>query len=51
MSGSPFMSALIVLISLLFLVLGYAYGRGAGTIKDATAAIGLVTKTGVTSQV
>jgi aminobenzoyl-glutamate transport protein len=45
MSGSPFMSALIVLISLLFLVLGYAYGRGAGTIKDATAAIGLVTKT------
>ena len=45
MSGSPFMSALIVLISLLFLVIGYAYGRGAGTIKDATAAIGLVTKT------
>jgi aminobenzoyl-glutamate transport protein len=45
MSGSPFMSALIVLISLLFLVIGYAYGRGAGTIKNATAAIGLVTKT------
>ncbi|OYW52480.1 MAG: p-aminobenzoyl-glutamate transporter [Hyphomicrobium sp. 32-62-53] len=45
MSGSPFMSALIVLISLLFLVVGYAYGRGAGTIKDATAAIGLITKT------
>nr|MCU0955689.1 AbgT family transporter [Hyphomicrobium sp.] len=45
MSGSPFMSALIVLISLLFLVLGYAYGRGAGTIENATAAIGLVTKT------
>lgn len=45
MAGSPFMSALIVLISLLFLVIGYAYGRGAGTIKDATAAIGLVTKT------
>jgi aminobenzoyl-glutamate transport protein len=45
MAGSPFMSALIVLISLLFLVVGYAYGRGAGTIKDATAAIGLITKT------
>ena len=45
MAGSPFMSALIVLISLLFLVIGYAYGRGAGTIKDATAAIGLITKT------
>jgi aminobenzoyl-glutamate transport protein len=45
MSGSPFMSALIVLISLLFLVLGYSYGRGAGTIKNATGAIGLVTKT------
>ena len=45
MSGSPFMSALIVLISLLFLVIGYAYGRGAGTIKSATAAIGLITKT------
>ena len=45
MSGSPFMSALIVLISLLFLVIGYAYGRGAGTIKSATEAIGLVTKT------
>jgi aminobenzoyl-glutamate transport protein len=45
MAGSPFMSALIVLISILFLVIGYAYGRGAGTIKDATAAIGLITKT------
>jgi len=45
MAGSPFMSGLIVLISLLFLVIGYAYGRGAGTIKDATAAIGLITKT------
>jgi aminobenzoyl-glutamate transport protein len=45
MAGSPFMSALIVLISLLFLVVGYAYGRGAGTIANATAAIGLVTKT------
>ncbi len=45
MSGSPFMSGLIVLISIAFLVSGYAYGRGAGTIANVTAAIGLVVKT------
>ncbi|WP_232520749.1 AbgT family transporter [Rhodobacter sp. CZR27] len=45
MAGSPFMSALIVLISLLFLVVGYAYGRGAGTIANVTDAIGLIVKT------
>ncbi len=45
MAGSPFMSGLIILISALFLVVGYAYGKGAGTIKDVTAAIGLVVKT------
>ncbi len=45
MAGSPFMSGLIVLISLLFLVVGYAFGRGAGTIANVTAAIGLVVKT------
>lgn len=45
MAGSPFMSALIILISLLFLTVGYAYGRAAGTIANATAAIGLVVKT------
>lgn len=45
MAGSPFMSGLIILISLLFLVVGYAYGRGAGTIANATAAIGLIVKT------
>lgn len=45
MAGSPFMSGLIILISLLFLTVGYAYGRGAGTIANATAAIGLVVKT------
>ncbi|MTH79270.1 AbgT family transporter [Paracoccus aestuariivivens] len=45
MAGSPFMSGLIVLISLLFLCVGYAYGRGAGTIANVTAAIGLVVKT------
>lgn len=45
MAGSPFMSGLIILISLLFLTVGYAYGRGAGTIANVTAAIGLVVKT------
>ena len=45
MSGSPFMSGLIVIISLAFLTMGYAYGRGAGTIANVTAAIGLVVKT------
>jgi len=45
MAGSPFMSGLIILISLLFLVIGYAYGRGAGTIANMTAAIGMVVKT------
>ncbi len=45
MAGSPFMSGLIILLSLMFLFVGYAYGRAAGTIKDVTAAIGLVVKT------
>lgn len=45
MSGSPFMSALIILISMLFLVIGYAYGKGAGTINNVTEAIGMIVKT------
>jgi aminobenzoyl-glutamate transport protein len=45
MSGSPFMSGLIVLISALFFTLGFAYGKGAGTVKDLTAAIGEITTT------
>jgi aminobenzoyl-glutamate transport protein len=45
MSGSPFMSGLIVLISLLFLTIGYAYGRGAGTIASVTDAINRIVKT------
>ncbi|PZR01057.1 MAG: p-aminobenzoyl-glutamate transporter [Cereibacter sphaeroides] len=45
LAGSPFMSGLIILISLLFLVVGYAYGKGAGTIANVTAAIGLIVKT------
>ncbi|MCC5972681.1 MAG: AbgT family transporter [Rubellimicrobium sp.] len=45
LTGSPFMSSLILIISILFLAVGYAYGRGAGTIANVTAAIGLVVKT------
>ena len=45
MAGSPFMSGLIILISLVFLFVGYAYGRAAGTIANVTAAIGLIVKT------
>ena len=45
MAGSPFMSGLIILLSIMFLVIGYAYGRAAGTIANVTAAIGLIVKT------
>ena len=42
---SPLMNSLIVLIMLLFLVTGYAYGYAAGTIKSMTQAIAAITKT------
>ena len=42
---SPFMNSLIILIMLVFLVTGAAYGRGAGTITTMTQAIGAITKT------
>ena len=42
---SPLMNSLIVLIMLLFLVTGYAYGKGAGTINTMTEAIAAITKT------
>lgn len=45
LSGSPFMSGLIVLISILFFTVGFAYGKGAGTIANLTVAIGMVVKT------
>ncbi len=45
LSGSPFMSGLIVQISALFFTVGFAYGKGAGTVKDLTAAIGMIVKT------
>ncbi len=37
--NSPFMNGLIVFIALLFLVMGWAYGYGAGTMKNAAAVI------------
>ena len=45
LSGSPFMSGLIVLISALFFTVGFAYGKAAGTVKDLTQAINMVVKT------
>jgi aminobenzoyl-glutamate transport protein len=42
---SPLMNSLIVLIMLVFLVTGYAYGKGAGTINSMTEAIAAITKT------
>jgi aminobenzoyl-glutamate transport protein len=45
MSGSPFMTGLIVIISALFFTVGYWYGKGAGTIANLTQALGMVTKT------
>jgi aminobenzoyl-glutamate transport protein len=41
---SPFMDSLIVIIALAFLVAGACYGRGAGTIRTANAAIEAITK-------
>ncbi|HEX2526368.1 MAG TPA: AbgT family transporter [Geminicoccus sp.] len=45
LSGSPFMDGLIIQISALFFTVGFAYGKGAGTIKDLTQAIGMIVKT------
>jgi aminobenzoyl-glutamate transport protein len=41
---SPFMSSLIVMISLLFLAAGIAYGRAVGTVKGSADALGMITK-------
>ena len=43
--NSPFMSSLIVIIMLIFLVIGLAYGIAAGTIRNATDAINAIVKT------
>ena len=44
-NDSPFMDSIIVLITLLFFVCGWAYGRGARTIVTTNAAISAITKT------
>jgi aminobenzoyl-glutamate transport protein len=41
---SPFMDSLVVMISLIFLAAGLAYGRAVGTIKTGTDAINAITK-------
>jgi aminobenzoyl-glutamate transport protein len=43
-ANSPFMNSLIVSIALIFLVTGIAYGRGAGTLRTASDAIGAMQK-------
>ena len=42
---SPFMDSLLFLIMLIFLVSGYCYGKGAGTITTSTDAINAIQKT------
>lgn len=41
---SPFMDSLVFMITLIFFVCGFAFARGAGTIKGSTAVINAVTK-------
>ena len=41
---SPFMDSLIVIITLVFFAAGYAYGRGAGTIKGSDDVLKTITK-------
>jgi aminobenzoyl-glutamate transport protein len=42
--NSPFMNGLIALIMLIFLVTGWAYGIGAGTLRTLTEVIGAIEK-------
>ena len=42
--GSPFMNSLIVTIALIFGVVGAAYGRGAGTMKNSAEIIAAMQK-------
>lgn len=44
-SDSPLMKGLIVLVALLFLSIGAAFGAGAGTLKSVSQAIGMIDKT------
>ena len=41
---SPFMDSLIVIIALIFLVAGLAYGRGAGTLTGKDQVLASITK-------
>jgi aminobenzoyl-glutamate transport protein len=41
---SPFMDSLIVMITLIFFVAGWCYGKGAGTIKTGDDVIAAITK-------
>ncbi len=41
---SPFMDSLIVIITLVFFAAGYAYGRGAGTIRGSDDVLKTITK-------
>jgi aminobenzoyl-glutamate transport protein len=41
---SPFMDSLIVMITIVFFVAGWCYGKGAGTIKNSNDVIAAVTK-------
>ena len=41
---SPFMDSLIVMITIIFFVAGWCYGKGAGTIKNSDDVIDAVTK-------
>jgi aminobenzoyl-glutamate transport protein len=45
---SPFMNSLIVIIMLVFFAAGFAFGRGAGTIKTKEEAIDSITKSWAT---
>ena len=44
-NDSPLMAGLIFLIMLLFLAMGLAFGRGAGTLKGSVEVINAITKT------
>ncbi len=43
--NSPLMDSLLFIITLAFLIMGVAYGRGAGTMKTANEVIAAITKT------
>jgi aminobenzoyl-glutamate transport protein len=44
-SDSPLMQGLIVLVAIIFLAAGAAYGAGAGTLKTVSEAIGMIDRT------